>query len=91
MCVHWILTPGVTERRFSGLASIAALVRVEGCALLPAASHHLHVPAEIFGFSQSLQTVQLPAASIRQVERLAHRIHRQVVLMSRAGAGERAF
>lgn len=91
MCVHWILTPGVAERRFSGLASIAALVRVEGCALLPAASHHLHVPAEIFRFSQSLQAVQFPAAGIRQVEWLARGIHRQVVLMSRTRAGEREF
>lgn len=91
MCVRWTLTPGVTERCFSGLASIAALVWVEGCALLPAASHHLHVPAEIFRFSQSLQAVQLPAACVRQVERLVHRIHRQVVLMSRTGAEGKKF
>lgn len=91
MCVCWTLTPGVTERCFSGLASIAALVWVEGCALLPAASHHLHVPADIFRFSQSLQAVQLPAACVRQVERLVHRVHRQVVLMSRTGAEGREF
>lgn len=85
-CACRILTPRVAESRFSGFASVAALVGMEGCALLPAASHHLHVSAEILGLSQSLKAVQLPAAGVRQVERLAQGIHRQVILMSRTGA-----
>ena len=61
---------------------------VEGETLVARARHHLHVADRVAWLSQALQPVHLPAAGVGQVERLVHRVHGQVVLVCRTGAGD---
>ena len=80
-------TPRVVQGGLRGLAPLSTVALVEGQTLLPGACHDLQVPGRVLGGAQVPDPVHPAAAGVGHVQNLPHRIHRQVVLMGRAGAG----
>ena len=59
---------------------------VEGGALVPRPCHHLHVLGQVLRLREGPESVDPPAAGVRQVKKLPYWVHGQVVLMGWAGA-----
>jgi len=76
-------TFGSGEKGLRGFAAVAAVVLVEGQAVLPGPRHHLGVGLQLLGAGQGLGSVDPPGVRVRHVQLSAHRIGRQVIPVCR--------
>lgn len=86
MC--WVLYPtsGVIECGFSGLPSFSAVALIERQTLLSRPSYNLKVSRWIFRLTEVPDSVNSSAAGVGHVQDFPHRIHCQIVLVSRTSA-----